>query len=299
MNKLKFTVFIPAYNEEANIGNLLNSISRQRFARTTLEKIVVVASGCTDKTEAIVRRQAANNKLIALWRQTERSGKISAINLFLRQDKSQLTVMTGADLLLSPDCLERLILPFTNPVIGMTGAKIISTNSEPTFLGFANRTIWQMHARMAVKYPRLGEIVAFRRIFKSLPADTICDEAAIESLIKNAGLKTLFVPQALAYNYGPTTWKEYLSRRRNIHVGHYLIKRKWKQAVISEKKFILLKYWWRQFAAEPENRYRLLKLIIVEAATRLLAAFDYRRGRHEVVWPVARSAKKPVSKKQK
>ena len=53
---LRLSVGIPAYNEEANIGRLLKALLNQELPRwLKLEEIVVVASGCTDRTEDIVR----------------------------------------------------------------------------------------------------------------------------------------------------------------------------------------------------------------------------------------------------
>ncbi len=52
---LSISIGIMAYNEEANIGRLLQSVFDQRCVNGHIEEIVVVASGCTDNTEDIVR----------------------------------------------------------------------------------------------------------------------------------------------------------------------------------------------------------------------------------------------------
>ena len=72
-----------AYNEEANIGRLLRSLLRQRFTHCYLREILVVASGCTDRTEEIVRNIMEKDNRIKLLIQPHREGKASAINLFL------------------------------------------------------------------------------------------------------------------------------------------------------------------------------------------------------------------------
>ena len=53
--RLDCSVGIMAYNEEANIGQLLKALVTQRTSAVTLSEIVVVASGCTDGTQAIVK----------------------------------------------------------------------------------------------------------------------------------------------------------------------------------------------------------------------------------------------------
>ena len=47
---LNVSLGIMAYNEEANIGQLLQAVLNQRFVTARLKEIFVVASGCTDRT---------------------------------------------------------------------------------------------------------------------------------------------------------------------------------------------------------------------------------------------------------
>ena len=53
--KIRCSVGITAYNEEANIGRLLQAVIDQRLYTVEITEIIVVASGCTDRTEEIVR----------------------------------------------------------------------------------------------------------------------------------------------------------------------------------------------------------------------------------------------------
>jgi glycosyltransferase involved in cell wall biosynthesis len=50
---------IMAHNEAANIGRLLARVGASRLEQVAVAEIIVVASGCTDDTEAIVREAAA------------------------------------------------------------------------------------------------------------------------------------------------------------------------------------------------------------------------------------------------
>jgi glycosyltransferase involved in cell wall biosynthesis len=60
---------IMAHNEEANIGRLLEAVLTQRMKHVMVTEIVVVASGCTDKTEEIVRKWAKRDARIRLLSQ--------------------------------------------------------------------------------------------------------------------------------------------------------------------------------------------------------------------------------------
>ncbi len=55
MDRVPFSMGITAHNEEANIGKLLECVLQQEFRKAVLTEIIVVISGCTDNTEAVVR----------------------------------------------------------------------------------------------------------------------------------------------------------------------------------------------------------------------------------------------------
>src|SRR5208337_2301860 len=105
---------IMAYNEEANIGRTLEALVSQRTAKVSLKEIVVVASGCTDRTESIVQAWARRDGRIRLITQPRREGKASAVNRFLPQVREKIVVMCGGDLLPEADAIEELVAPFAD-----------------------------------------------------------------------------------------------------------------------------------------------------------------------------------------
>lgn len=294
MKRLKFTVLVPVYNEGANIANLLESVVKQRLRVGELERITVVASGCTDETEEIVREWMRRDTRIRLLRQRKRLGKARAINYFLAKDRSKVVVMVGGDVVLKQGCLENLVKHFQDKEVGMVGARIRSVNKDKTFLGFSNGLIWRLHDQMARDYPRLGEVTAWRRVFDKLPKETICDEAEIEMLVRKKGLKLVYEPRAVGYNRGATKWGEYISRRRSVHLGHMIVRRRWGNKVESEKGWLVLKYWLKEVKGDYRRCWWYVGVVLVELLAKFLGKIDYYLNKKELVWLVAKSAKQPV-----
>ena len=91
---------VVAYNEEANIPDAIASILAQQLSSSELAELVVVASGCENRTAEIVGAIARRDHRARLLKQARREGKASAINLFITAARSPLLVMVSADVLL-------------------------------------------------------------------------------------------------------------------------------------------------------------------------------------------------------
>ena len=95
--KLRCSIGVTAHNEEKNIGECLLALQNQLLREVEITEIIVVASGCTDRTHEIVEEIAAADARIRLIVQAERLGKTSAINLFLAQAKEEICVLESGD----------------------------------------------------------------------------------------------------------------------------------------------------------------------------------------------------------
>jgi hypothetical protein len=95
--ELECSVGVMAYNEEANITHALDSILRQELTRKQIREVIVVASGCQDRTVPIVADIATREPRVRLIEQERREGKASAINLFIGAAKCPVLIMVSAD----------------------------------------------------------------------------------------------------------------------------------------------------------------------------------------------------------
>ena len=219
-NQLFYSVGVMAYNEEANILRTLRAIIEQESRTTCISEIVVVASGCTDRTVPLVQEFMRNEARLRLIVQERREGKASAINLFMEQATSSILALVGADTIPEKDALERLCAHFADATVGMVGARPVPVNDQDTFTGHAVHVLWRLHDSMARRLPKLGEVVAFRNVVEAIPTDTAVDEISIQAKIARQGLRMVYVPDALVYNKGPVTVRDFLAQRRRIYAGH-------------------------------------------------------------------------------
>lgn len=222
---MNVSILVPAHNEAGNIENLLTSLLAQETHDARIIEIVVVASGCTDDTAGLARRVARGRPGIHVVVQERRAGKVAAINeyLFVRDKRAEVVVVSSADLWAAPDVVEKLVRCLRdNPKVGMVGARPVPDNDEHTTVGKMVHLLWEMHHRIALDSPKMGELVAFRADLVDRVSElSVVDEASVEDIVRTKGYELAYVPDAIVTNHGPESVDEYFEQRRRIARGHY------------------------------------------------------------------------------
>jgi glycosyltransferase involved in cell wall biosynthesis len=292
MDHVKCSLGITAHNEEANIGRLLDCVLAQRLRTVILTEIIVVASGCTDNTVAIVAEYASNNGRIRLLVQPRREGKASAMNLFMREAVEEVLVLSSADLQPAPDTLETLVAPFVDPEVGMTAAHPEPVNASTTFMGFAAHLLWDLHHEMNLAGSfKAGEMIAFRHVFVRIPLHTAVDEASVEPLVRGQGYAVCYEPEAIVFNKGPDTVVDFLRQRRRIYAGHLELQRDLGYAVSTMRGSKILSLLLRNLDWRPKQFVWTWCVVALEVYGRFLGKRDFKQNRDHSVWEIATSTK--------
>lgn len=281
------SIGIPAYNEEANIGYLLENLLSQEFSPPfKLDSIVIVASGCTDKTPKIIEGFRKNYSIIEFINQSERRGKASALNLILQRVRSDLIILMGADVLPRKGSPNWLLQPFIIAAVGAVSGHPIPINNPKGFADSAACLIWDLHDLFSsgsdVKLT--GEFFAVRnRLIKRISSTINCDDALMEFLIRKANYTIKYAPNAIVDIKGPSSFRDLLAQRRRIHVGHLQIKaitgKAVKTASIRENFKVLLKIIRKYY----KNKW-FLPTIFSEILARVQSYIDYSRGNYQYIW---------------
>jgi len=291
MRKVSVSIGICAYNEEKNIGKLLEQLLRQRTNVVDIREILVISSGSTDRTDDIVRQFSEKDSRIKLIRQERREGKASAVNVLLKNVSQPVCVLESADTIPSIDAIEMLCRPFLDPQVGMTGGRPIPINSRDGFMGLVGWLLWTLHHRISLRNPKMGELIAFRRVVDAIPEDTVVDEYYLQTVIRGMGYKLVYVPEAIVYNKAPSSIADFLSQRRRIYAGYLQAKNKLGHMpstmnftdALCEATHIVFQ--------SPSRLPAVLFAMALEAVARLLGVYDYYRGRRHHVWQIAATTK--------
>jgi biofilm PGA synthesis N-glycosyltransferase PgaC len=294
---LNVSIVVPAHNEAANIRRLLTSLLEQQTRVARIVEIVVVASGCTDDTAGVAREFGRGRPGLHVHVQERREGKVAAINAYLkmRDPRAEVTVVCSADLDLACDVIEKMVVALRDdPDIGMVGGRPVPDNDPERLVGRMVGLLWELHHRVSLEVPKMGEIVAFRaHLVEYVSELSVVDEASIEDIVRAKGYKLGYVPDAIVTNHGPETLSEYFEQRRRIARGHYWLEFAFGYEVATLDRGLLLKA-----AADTargqdrKGKIALATAVGVELAARAVGFWDARvvGGKHRT-WRVLSSTK--------
>lgn len=303
---LEVSIGICAYNEEANIGNLLENLVKQPLPRTfKLEEIIVVSSGSTDKTNDIVNKLAEKDHRIKLINEKERRGKAQALNTYFDNAKGDILVVISADTKPTQESLAKLVEAM-NPDVGGACARTIPVNKNQTLMEFCNWFLWKVHNRVLYEEFRSGtlnhlggDMWAIRKgIVHHIPKNVINDDAYLGITLKKKGWKITFVPDAEVFIKGPATPREYIQQRERIVIGHKQleeitgVKPTTIGAFVFKKPLFSLKILVAEIKTQKVSHYpRIVVAIFLEIIAQTLARINFKKQSAYLKWKQIRSTK--------
>jgi hypothetical protein len=158
--------------------------------------------------------------------------------------------------------------------------------------------LWDMHHRISLIYPKIGELMAFRRLDKPLPTTSQSDEDLIRIDLEKRGLRSVYVPGAIVFNMGPATVADFWRQRTRVNIGEKYLKRwldyqvpTWNRRLL----FAAVLGFVRDNASHP---FRLLMDVALEALARAFSTFYVSLDKGDrAVWSQVSSTKDLVADK--
>jgi cellulose synthase/poly-beta-1,6-N-acetylglucosamine synthase-like glycosyltransferase len=176
----------------------------------------------------------------------------------------------------------------------MTGAQKVAVNTPDHVVGVLSHLRLQMEHQLCLEIPRLGELIAFRKVFDQIPSDVAMDEAFVEALIIRRGMQVRYAPDAVVYNMGPETVTDFVTQRRRNYAGHLYLKDKYGYRVSSLENTRVVRIALQEVWGAVRLVTTLGILAILEVYSRILGVWDYRvRKKRHVVWDMAWTTKDP------
>lgn len=292
MSCLKTAIGVCAYNEENNIRSLLqNLISEQNLPKDC--RILVVCSGCTDKTPEVVREFHAKDKRIKPIIEKTRKGKANAINRIFKDARgsADALILVNADALPARGSIVNLASKLATSNAGAVFAQPVPFKGPDGICYRIAKVIWRLHHLISLlQSPKLSaELCAIRTAcFRPIPEGVATDEPYIELAIRKQGYELLYLPDAVVHIRCPTNIVDLIKQRKRIWIGHMQLQRTTEFTVSTSSFTNILK---AVVELKPSEAFYVFLGGLLEVIACSQAKMDSRKDKVPYIWEPIRSTK--------
>ncbi len=221
----KFSIIIPAYNEEVTISGCIGSMLNLNYPNY---EVIVIDDGSSDSTFDEASKFSCKKVKIVKQKNT---GKPGAINTGIRNASGDIVITVDADSKLDPDVLKWIAIRFSkNPRLGAVAGnvkidkpsgvlKILQSLEYTTAINLGRKSQSLFHCVMivpgalaAIKKKVLEEVGGF-------PQDTFAEDFDITMKILEAGYHVEYESRAMAFTQAPESVEDLLKQRRRWYRG--------------------------------------------------------------------------------
>lgn len=233
IDDLSVCVVVVAHNEEKVISKTLESLLVQDYPAHLL-KIVVTSDYSTDTTNSIV--ESYKSQGVGLYVTKERKGRANAHNEVCSEISTDIIAFCDANTIWNPNSLSKLVSAFHDPSVGYVTGQLSYVNTRESSASASEGLYWKYEVFLRKLESSIhsvtagnGAIYAIRKICYQ-PIDILhSHDIAFPSMVVRKGYRSVYVPDALAYERaGETTSDEYSRKVRMFgRAWHYLFNNLW------------------------------------------------------------------------
>lgn len=216
-------LFVTAYNEKNILAEKISNCLSLDYPKEKL-KIVFVTDGSDDGSHEYLM----NIPDINVYHESERKGKINAMNRGMTFITSPIVIFTDANTNLNKESVKIIANEFFDPNIGcIAGRKKVLRTKNASASETGEGLYWKyeswlktMDSKFNMPIGAVGELFAIRtELFEPVAKDTILDDFIISFNILDKGYKLKYVPDAIASENASLNVSEELKRKIRIAAG--------------------------------------------------------------------------------
>lgn len=221
-NEVSVTVFVPAFNEAANIERKINLLLDQRYDGPY--EVVIANDGSSDNTSSIVEKYDLN-KTLRFFDFKENRGKAAVQNEVVPKLSSDIVVFTDATAHLPEGAISQIASHFADPMVGAVGVDISFSRGVHAGVAQGQRGYWRYErflrthgARFSTNISASGACYAIRReLFKGLP-DDVSEDLANPLEVAFSGKRVVFDPDCVVEEVSTSNHDSEMRMRRRVAV---------------------------------------------------------------------------------
>ncbi len=233
-NITNISIGIPAYNEGANIKNLLESLLRQEEAGFHITDIIVISDGSTDNT--VQQAMLVEDERIKVFRDGMRLGKSERLKQIFTIFKGDVLFLMDADIVINDNLLFSKIIKNSDfKRDGLVGVNAIPYPSDKFFENVLECGVLIMK-EIAANWHKGNNYLSFKGCFLGLDRKFAKSVRIVPGLVNNdaylyfsavtKGFTTRYLSDIKVFYKSPATFSDHLkqsSRYQNsqMELKHY------------------------------------------------------------------------------
>jgi len=152
--------------------------------------------------------------------------------------------------------------------------------------------LWDMHHRLSLIYPKVGEAIAFRNEHIQIPTGMQSDEDLVRMDMEKRGYRTEYEPEAVVINKGPETIHDYWKQRTRVNIGERYMKRLFDFDIPTWDNRYLFQAYLGFLKENSAHIFRMAAAITMELLARVYASIYVKLDKGDkVLWSMVESTK--------
>jgi poly-beta-1,6-N-acetyl-D-glucosamine synthase len=220
------TFLVAAYNEERWIEDKIRNSLALEYPKDKIH-FVFVTDGSTDLTpDKVINFKNREGYKIELFHQSERRGKIAAVERVMPFVKTPIVVFTDANTDLNPEAVWKMVRHYADPTVGaIAGEKRVEMSSVAS--GAGEGIYWKYESLLKKWDSQLysavgaaGELFSVRTdLYEPVEKDTLIEDFVMTMRIAKRGFRIVYESEAYAVEGHSADVKEELKRKIRISAG--------------------------------------------------------------------------------
>lgn len=219
------TLIVAAFNEAGFIEQKIQNCLDLDYPAVKL-RLIFITDGSEDSTPEIISRF----KRILLLHQTERKGKLSAMNRAIRYVTTPYVIFSDANSLLNSSAVREIVKHYADPKVGaVAGEKKIISGDKDVAVAAGEGIYWKYESllkKLDSKFYSVvgaaGELFSIQTaLFLELPEDIIIEDFVQSLQLCMAGWLVRYEPNAYATESASSSMREELKRKVRITAGAF------------------------------------------------------------------------------
>ena len=224
------TFLVAAYNEAGCIEEKLKNCLAFDYPKSLLH-LYFVTDGSNDNTPKLLEQYPVPSEvLFKLFHQSERRGKIAAVNRVMQFVETPITIYSDANTLINENAIRNIVRHYQSPSVGaVAGEKRIHIGEKDVASSAGEGIYWKYESLLKKWDSELnsvvgaaGELFSIRTaLFEAPPPNMIVEDFYMTMRIALQGYKVVYEPEAFATEWASASVSEELKRKTRIAAGGF------------------------------------------------------------------------------